>query len=282
MNGLATTKTFLQKENDQHNDIGYIYILLHESGHNVKIGETRVSPASRERDYVNTYQLKGFRLARTFEVPSTERKRIEGHTHQILRQYQLSGLAGAREIFACGINQAVNAIETAISKNIATMRMRAEQAEKRRVAAQKRAKEQEKQKAAAILQKKAEEAWSRSKENKDWERKLESFEEKYPIKEKVGVKFEPKRAQFTEGVWVFLYFTFWLPIGALANIQTWGLPVLVAYVLWMFYLGGAFDRSHCKITNENHARLNKTLQNEFSADKEKFMNSWKNTEVLQH
>ena len=161
------------------------------------------------------------------------------------------------------------------------MRMRAEQAEKRRVAAQKRAEEQEKQKAAAILQKQAEEAWSRSKENKDWARKLEFFETKYPIKEKVGVKFEPKRVELNIWHAGVLYWTSPIWFFALLNLQTWGVPVLLIYVFLIFLLGGAFERSNSEITNENHLRQNKTLRNEFAADKEKFINAWKNTEVLQ-
>ena len=47
----------------------WIYILKHNSGNTVKIGQTRVSPQSRALDYINTYQLNGFELYKTFEVP---------------------------------------------------------------------------------------------------------------------------------------------------------------------------------------------------------------------
>jgi hypothetical protein len=75
---------------------GYIYILSHKSGSTVKVGETRVSPKSRQIDYTNIYQLEGFKLAKTYEVPEGARKDVERRAHQKLRQYRLSGIEGER------------------------------------------------------------------------------------------------------------------------------------------------------------------------------------------
>ena len=96
---------------------GFIYILSHKSGTTVKVGETKVSPEARERDYIKTYNLKGWKLTNTFKVPMEERKNIEKASHSILQEHQLSGLDGAREIFSCTTEIAINAINTAISRN---------------------------------------------------------------------------------------------------------------------------------------------------------------------
>lgn len=96
---------------------GWIYILEHQSGTTVKVGQTRVSPKSRSQNYSSVYDLKGFHLASYFEVPTEARKDIEKIAHQKLSEYQISGLEGAREIFSCSLTQATKAIEEAIKES---------------------------------------------------------------------------------------------------------------------------------------------------------------------
>lgn len=96
----------------------WIYILKHNSGHTVKIGQTRVSPQSRALDYINTYQLNGFELYKTFEVPIELRQTLEKNIHQKLDSmgYRLSGIGGAREIFVCTVETAETIIIETIKK----------------------------------------------------------------------------------------------------------------------------------------------------------------------
>ena len=55
----------------------WIYILEHKSGTTVKVGQTKVSPQNRLRQYSNEYKLEGFKVYKTFEVPEDSRKDIE-------------------------------------------------------------------------------------------------------------------------------------------------------------------------------------------------------------
>ena len=96
---------------------GYIYILKHKNGQNVKVGETRISPKSRLEGYTETYQLKGFSIHKVFEVPLNSRQDIEKRAHSKLKQDLLSGIERAREIFACTPSKAEMAIEQAISES---------------------------------------------------------------------------------------------------------------------------------------------------------------------
>ena len=94
----------------------WIYILSHVAGQNVKVGVTKVSPESRQRDYVNTYQLNDFNLYKTFSVPLISRQEIEKSAHRKLKDqgFQLSSLDTAREIFACTPEIAEIAVKEAI------------------------------------------------------------------------------------------------------------------------------------------------------------------------
>lgn len=133
MNTTSKSKVFLNCETPNTRECGYIYILAHKKGSTVKVGETRVSPTAREKDYVKTYKLKGFHLMQTFKVPSSERKSIEKAVHKTLEEYQLSGLAGAREIFSCSEPIAAQAISDAISQNEKVkLQLQEQQDEKRR------------------------------------------------------------------------------------------------------------------------------------------------------
>lgn len=121
---------------------GYVYILKHQNGQTVKVGETSVSPQSRLEGYTETYQLEGFSIHKTFEVPLNSRQDIEKRAHSRLKKDRLSGIAGAREIFACTPSKAEMAIEQAISESaiyhkelverLKRERIRNEQEQKRR------------------------------------------------------------------------------------------------------------------------------------------------------
>ena len=95
---MQNSTTEAKKRKTQSTETAYIYILSHISNTIVKVGETAVCPASREKDYIRKYELKGFSLQRTFEVAPRERKNIEKHAHQILKRFQVSGIDRAREI----------------------------------------------------------------------------------------------------------------------------------------------------------------------------------------
>ena len=96
----------------------WIYILSHSSRQNVKVGQTKVSPESRARDYINTYQLNDFELFKAFEVNINSRKDIEKKVHEKLSNqgFRLSALDSAREIFACTPEIAERAILEAIKE----------------------------------------------------------------------------------------------------------------------------------------------------------------------
>ena len=95
----------------------WIYIKT-QFGNTIKIGQTRVSPQSRALDYINTYQLNGFELYKTFEVPIELRQTLEKNIHQKLDSmgYRLSGIGGAREIFVCSVETAETIIIETLKK----------------------------------------------------------------------------------------------------------------------------------------------------------------------
>lgn len=94
--------------------MAYIYILKHKSGSPVKIGETTRNPQERLHEYSKTYDLKGFIFHKAYNVPTNARQDIEKIVHESLKDVQFSGLAGAREIFACDTTTAEAMIERAI------------------------------------------------------------------------------------------------------------------------------------------------------------------------
>ena len=96
---------------------GYIYILSQSTGRSVKVGKTRVSSQSRLKSYTRDYDLKDFTFFREFKVVEEALDEIEKLTHKGLKKFQISGLEGAREIFACDPSEAVYAIKNAIEKS---------------------------------------------------------------------------------------------------------------------------------------------------------------------
>ena len=96
---------------------GYIYILSQSSGRSVKVGKTRVSSQSRLKSYTRDYDLKDFKLFKEFEVFEEALDEIERLAHKGLKKFQISGLEGAREIFACDPSEAVEQVNKAIVKS---------------------------------------------------------------------------------------------------------------------------------------------------------------------
>ena len=94
--------------------MSWIYILEHSSKSTVKVGETKVSPDQRKKDYCKTYKLKGFEVAQTFIVPDKYRGAIERAVHKGLKKYRLTGIEKAKEIFSCTVKTAADTIESAI------------------------------------------------------------------------------------------------------------------------------------------------------------------------
>lgn len=104
---------------------GKIYIFEHQSGTTIKVGHTIDNPERRLSDYSKRYDLKGFRLAKTYVVDAYEREEIEKRAHHILNDsgYLLSGIDSAREIFSCDLATGEAAVEEAI---LASERSRAQ------------------------------------------------------------------------------------------------------------------------------------------------------------
>jgi len=95
---------------------GYIYILKHESGNTVKVGCTTRDPNIRGNEYIKKYNLKRHDLYKEFPVDLQLMKKTEAEVHLILKKYLISGIANARELFACSPEIAENAVEKASAK----------------------------------------------------------------------------------------------------------------------------------------------------------------------
>lgn len=100
-------------------EIGFIYILEHDAGNMVKVGETSRSPKLRGNEYIKQYQLKNFTLKKEYKVPLNARRDVEKRAHKKLDKFQLSSAAtgGAREIFNCSLSIAQTAVEEAIAES---------------------------------------------------------------------------------------------------------------------------------------------------------------------
>ena len=100
-------------------EIGFIYILEHDAGNMVKVGETSRDPKLRGDEYIKQYQIKNFTLKKEYKVPLNARKDVEKRAHKKLDKFQLSSAAtgGAREIFNCSISIARTAVEEAIAES---------------------------------------------------------------------------------------------------------------------------------------------------------------------
>ena len=96
---------------------GKIYILKRNHGDVVKIGETSKTANSRLKDYSKRHGLVGFRVHKVYKVPLEARKEIERLAFKKLKKYQIQDLAGAKEVFDCGVFRAEQAIEIAIKES---------------------------------------------------------------------------------------------------------------------------------------------------------------------
>ncbi len=94
-----------------------IYILKSSQGYIVKIGETTVSADARREDYIANYLLEGdYSTHKVYHVRNDKRKAIERKVHEKLRNYRISGISGARELFECSTETAENIIEETIKE----------------------------------------------------------------------------------------------------------------------------------------------------------------------
>ena len=155
--------------------IGLIYILKHSSGTTVKVGETIRDPQDRLNEYRKAYDLKNFSFYKSFEVPANARQDVERIAHQILQQYQLSGLGGAREIFSCAPDLAERAVRDAIQKSTVArvekerQQKIADETERKRLVEQRRREEVKKLEAHAELE------WSKKPSTIELKRQLQNF-----------------------------------------------------------------------------------------------------------
>ena len=96
---------------------GKIYILKRNHGDVVTIGETSKTATGRLKDYSKKHGLIGFRVHKVYKVPMEARKEIERIAFRKLKKYQIQDLAGAKEVFDCGVFRAEQAIESAIKES---------------------------------------------------------------------------------------------------------------------------------------------------------------------
>jgi len=93
-----------------------IYIFKHKTGEMTKVGKTTISAELRLKKYIEDHSLKGFSIAKQYTVDPSLLNKIESRAHKLLsdsgKRFQTT--SGARELFLCGIEDAINAVEQAI------------------------------------------------------------------------------------------------------------------------------------------------------------------------
>ena len=77
----------------------------------VKIGKTNITSESRFENYVSKYSLKGFEISHDYQVDAGLLNKIESRAHKIVADKRFSTDTGARELFLCSLDEAVNAVE---------------------------------------------------------------------------------------------------------------------------------------------------------------------------
>ena len=142
--------------------VGVVYIFKHRSGNTVKVGETKVSATERLRSYTREYELEGFSLHQEYEVPLRARKDVEKIAHQKLRKYRLSGIGGAREIFACSEDIAEEAVRQAIKSSVVARKERAKHLRKQREEKKKEKEQRRKAQAEELFAKELNDKWLQS------------------------------------------------------------------------------------------------------------------------
>ena len=256
---------------------GYIYILKHQNGQTVKVGETSVSPQSRLEGYSEAYQLQGFSIYKTFKVPLNSRQDIEKRTHAKLKQDRLSGIAGAREIFACTPHKAETAVEEAISESKVYLEELNKQIEQEKVRKEKeRIKIERENLFEDYINIKSKE-WDLSNEKKKLDIKINEFLENNPIKIK---KMRP--------IWHYCLIIIF-SLYALASILTLiNMPFygktndywMIPWILLLLYFSIQFARSifETEPGMKDHVK-NKTRYNQIMDDLEQHRNQFLDLET---
>ena len=187
--------------------IGYIYILSQANGRSVKVGKTMVSPDERLKGYAKAYQLKGFSLHTAYPVPEEALSDIEYRAHINLKKFQISGLEGAREIFACSATEAEEAIKKAVSQSIIH----------KKATEERRRKEEEEIK----RQKAKDDAWKNSSQFKSFQNIERELVNVQTQKEDIAKKLEELGSEKDD-----------IPVGA---ILFWTWPMILLIIMTILY-----------------------------------------------
>lgn len=260
---------------------GIIYILANKNGQIVKVGETKGNPKHRERDYIKEYDLKDFSLFKTFKVPVLARKEIEKIAHQKLKTHQVSGIAGARELFNCSKGIAENAILQAINESELNRR----EVEKQKqldidLARKQKLKKIEDERAYKEI-KKREVEWERCSEKLELDEKITQTLVQFPIEYE-----KPLSTSWWIGTTVILglglglgvayLFGGWYALGDFGSTKANYWPVFIPGfpILWYFFFctknGNFYEEKKLVPHKENTDKLD-ALKSELHQKKEKFL-----------
>ena len=93
-----------------------IYIFKHNTGEMTKVGKTTISAELRLKKYIEDHSLEGFSISKQYTVDPSLLNKIESRAHKLLvdRGKRFQTTSGARELFLCGVEEAINAVEQAI------------------------------------------------------------------------------------------------------------------------------------------------------------------------
>lgn len=261
MNAVTTSQSFYKRQKNESDQYGYIYILAHKSGRPVKVGETRVSPEARLKDYSKTYKLKDFDLFKTYKVPLDDRKKIEKMVHSYLNSHQLSCLAGAKEIFNCDTGEAIRAIEHSIAKNTEALRLLKIENERRaEVKKLDKARQQEE-----LKQKILEEAWEKSPEYQAAQKRVTDFLKSNPLETK-KIELIDLLVRVCLGCFMTLMF-----LGVLMEPD--GGMILAAIISSLvFSISGGFSSTKTLVENKENVLRHDYLLKGIEAEKRRFFN----------
>tara|TARA_B100000686_G_scaffold37455_1_gene38908 strand:- start:240 stop:974 length:735 start_codon:yes stop_codon:yes gene_type:complete len=172
--------------------------------------------------YSKAYDLKGFKLAETYEVPEGSLKDVERRAHSKLKNYRLSGIGGAREIFSCSLAEARKAVAEAMEQS-------EELAKQEKIEARNRFINEAIEKEMTLRDSKISELeetaalWAEEKNAKRWKNK-EILLKEYNRK---------KILIFIVGLF-FIYWSFLAPIGG----ASYGIPLSILFLVRFFYWRG--------------------------------------------
>ena len=209
---------------------GLIYILSHSSGNSVKVGETKRSAEERLNSYSREYQLRGFSFHSQYEVPLNARREVEKLAHRKLAEYQLAGLEGAREIFACSVETAVQAVEEAIQQSSAVRREQAHELREQRRKTREEKERKKKREAKAKFYFERGNDWAESERGQQLQNELDEFLQNNVLEKSKGRWF----------VWLLSgYLGFAGTSYVLGSVLTFFEGNFTADTLWLVF-GGAF------------------------------------------